>query len=264
MARPRKVGLDYFSHDTDTSTDDKIEAIEVKHGPTGYALYFKCLERIYRAGGPIDITGVFRPIMAAKLRITEEALDEIIQFAIDVGLLYRENDNKIMSHGAKKRLEFIGKEREKDRNRVPGSFPVENGSGNPQRKGKEIKGNQKEIDPALARRVIAYLNDKAEKAYRIGKATQTIIQARQADGFTEEEFRKVIDTKVATWKGTDYEQYLRPETLFRASKMDGYLNEVPRARVNDVARGSGFSQRREGFDDGRPDLDFFEPTGTQG
>lgn len=114
---------------------------------------------------------------------------------------------------------------------------------------------------AFARRVISYLNEKAGKAYRIGAATQKVIQARQAEGFSEEDFRKVIDIKVETWKGTDMEQYLRPETLFRASKMDGYLNETPRPRSNgnNGFRGNGF--RGHNPDDERPDLDFL-PTGT--
>ena len=45
------------------------------------------------------------------------------------------------------------------------------------------------------------------------------------DGFTVDDFKKVIDTKTAEWKGTDMEQYLRPETLFSASKFEGYLNQ---------------------------------------
>ena len=40
-----------------------------------------------------------------------------------------------------------------------------------------------------------------------------------------DDFKRVIDTKTAEWKGTDMEQYLRPETLFSASKFEGYLNQ---------------------------------------
>jgi uncharacterized phage protein (TIGR02220 family) len=31
---------------------------------------------------------------------------------------------------------------------------------------------------------------------------------------------------VAKWKGTEWEQYLRPQTLFQASKFENYLNFV--------------------------------------
>lgn len=47
MARPLKLGLDYFPHDTDAWNDDKIEAMRVNFGNDGYAFYFIILERIY-------------------------------------------------------------------------------------------------------------------------------------------------------------------------------------------------------------------------
>ena len=40
MARPRKEGLDYFPHDTDAASDEKIEALTIIYGAKGYAFYF--------------------------------------------------------------------------------------------------------------------------------------------------------------------------------------------------------------------------------
>ena len=40
-----------------------------------------------------------------------------------------------------------------------------------------------------------------------------------------DDFKKVIDKKCAEWKGGDMEKYLRPETLFKRSKFESYLNE---------------------------------------
>ena len=34
----------------------------------------------------------------------------------------------------------------------------------------------------------------------------------------------MIDKKVNDWKGTKYEEYLRPKTLFAPEKFEGYLN----------------------------------------
>ena len=73
--------------------------------------------------------------------------------------------------------------------------------------------------------IIDYLNVKTGKAYRWqGKATQSHINARFAEGYTFEDFKKVIDNKAAEWKGGKWEQYLRPETLF-GTKFEGYLNQ---------------------------------------
>ena len=88
-------------------------------------------------------------------------------------------------------------------------------------KDKEI---EKESRKELSASIIARLNEKAGTAYRSSsKATQSHINARLADGFTEQDFYEVIDKKCAEWKGTDMEKYLRPETLF-GSKFENYLN----------------------------------------
>ncbi len=269
MARPRKVGLDYFSHDTDVSTDDKIEAMEVKYGPTGYALYFKCLERIYRNGGPISIQGVFRPIMSSKLKISEAELDAMIQFAIQIELLVTETDGSLMSEGARKRLKFIEKGRETDRNRVPGnnpdSFPPDNPQIRGESKGKESKGNKKDPDRGgrvvdEAQIILDYLNAQAGKAFRMGKAHRTIIEARLKEGFSPDDLRKVIDIKTKDWAADPrMEQYLRPATLFQASKIDGYLNQKNAGAPRMPPQASRAPWRPN--EDDRPDLDFL-PTGS--
>lgn len=118
MARPRKIGLDYFPHDVDLSSDDKIGALEGKFGLLGYAFYLKTLEQIYRQGKPIKYPGVFRPIMSGKLKISEEQLSDMVQFCVDIELLFMDFDGNLMSKGASNRLDFIEETREFDRNRV--------------------------------------------------------------------------------------------------------------------------------------------------
>jgi hypothetical protein len=53
MARNRdvKIGIDYFSHDTDIMQDPKIKLLKAKHGLIGYAVYLRLLEEIYREKG---------------------------------------------------------------------------------------------------------------------------------------------------------------------------------------------------------------------
>ena len=73
--------------------------------------------------------------------------------------------------------------------------------------------------------IITHLNEKTGKAYRVNnKATLKLIHARLKEGFTVEQFKHVIDVKTHKWKDTEYQQYLRPETLF-GNKFETYLNE---------------------------------------
>lgn len=74
--------------------------------------------------------------------------------------------------------------------------------------------------------ILDYLNGKAGTSYRASsKATQRLIKARSNEGFKVEDFKKVIDIKMAAWKNDPkMSQYLRPATLF-GTKFESYLNE---------------------------------------
>ena len=73
--------------------------------------------------------------------------------------------------------------------------------------------------------VVQHLNEKAGTKYRAsGAKTQKVIHARVAEGFTLDDFIAVIDKKTAEWMGTEWEKFLRPETLF-GPKFESYLNQ---------------------------------------
>lgn len=83
----------------------------------------------------------------------------------------------------------------------------------------------------IIKEIVAYLNEKVQptRPYRATtKATQKHINARLNEGYTLDDFKVVIDKKVDDWKGTEMEQYLRPETLFCAKHFESYLN----AKIN--------------------------------
>lgn len=74
--------------------------------------------------------------------------------------------------------------------------------------------------------IIDYLNEKANKKFKYASKQCEHIAARIRQGHTLDEFKRVIDIKVAQWKNdTKMNSYLRPETLFNASKFEAYLNE---------------------------------------
>ena len=85
---------------------------------------------------------------------------------------------------------------------------------------------KKEKDNNIYSLVIDYLNRKASTNYRpTTKNTQSFINARLQEGYTVEDFKKVIDSKSNEWLNTDFEKYLRPATLF-GTKFENYLNEA--------------------------------------
>ena len=87
----------------------------------------------------------------------------------------------------------------------------------------EIDNNNNKL--SICKEIISYLNLKAKKNFKVNTAShQKFIKARLKEGYVLEDFKKVVDVMVAKWKGTEYEQYLQPQTLF-GNKMDNYLNQ---------------------------------------
>ena len=73
--------------------------------------------------------------------------------------------------------------------------------------------------------IVDYLNQKAGTRYKhSSEDTRKHIRARVNDGYTLDDFKVVIDRKTAEWKGTEWEKFLRPSTLF-GSKFESYLNQ---------------------------------------
>jgi uncharacterized phage protein (TIGR02220 family) len=79
----------------------------------------------------------------------------------------------------------------------------------------------------LCKAVIDYLNLKAEKNFRNATASSKLITARYNEGYVLEDFMRVINTKCSQWLNTDFDKFLRPSTLFNATKFQEYLAEKP-------------------------------------
>jgi uncharacterized phage protein (TIGR02220 family) len=80
--------------------------------------------------------------------------------------------------------------------------------------------------------IIHYLNQKTSKRFKPeSRKTKELIQARFTEGFTLEDFKKVIDLKSAEWlQDPKWNKFLRPETLF-GNKFESYLNQQPGKRI---------------------------------
>lgn len=87
MARPNKIGLDYFSFDCDFFNDPKIKILQAKYGPDGLTLYIKILTEIYSQYGyyfPVNEDSIL--LIAGELNLPFDKVNEIIEFQVSKNL----------------------------------------------------------------------------------------------------------------------------------------------------------------------------------
>ncbi len=91
----------------------------------------------------------------------------------------------------------------------------------------------KQTTNLMIEEIIDYLNLKTNKNFKINNnKTITLINTRFKEGYTLDDFKKVIDLKSEKWLNTNMDAYLRPMTLF-SNKMEGYLNETINKKSNE-------------------------------
>lgn len=99
--------------------------------------------------------------------------------------------------------------------------------------------------------IIDYLNLKAGTRYRAtSEDTRKHIRQRFREGRTVDDFKAVIDKKCEEWKGTEWEKFLRPATLF-GSKFESYLNQrqSDKKETGKANKFCQFPQREYDYDD---------------
>ncbi|MGQ8336864.1 conserved phage C-terminal domain-containing protein [Sunxiuqinia sp. A32] len=113
---------------------------------------------------------------------------------------------------------FQRKETEKETETVPKTTPKEYSNIPPNNN--DNNGNKNDI-----KIIVEYLNSKSGKNFKPRtKKTQSLIQARINEGYSIDDFKRVVDNKCSQWLNKEHDQYLRPETLF-GPKFEGYFNE---------------------------------------
>lgn len=138
--------------------------------------------------------------------------------------IYTINHNSVSSH-------FVPVQNLPERN-----LPVENvGTKNNSIKNNSIKNNNNRVDHFTYKEIIEYLNRYTGKKFNFrAKANQELIKARFNEGYSKEDFLKVIDNKVSEWIDVDsMKDYLQPSTLFRKSNFDKYLNQTVKPKENE-------------------------------
>ena len=87
--------------------------------------------------------------------------------------------------------------------------------------------------------ILSFLNEKTGRHFKECKETERLINGRINEGYTVEDFKKVIDKKVNEWKDdSKMATFLRPSTLFAPSHFDEYLNAPEGKTISLSGRGA--------------------------
>ncbi|MDD4438674.1 MAG: DUF4373 domain-containing protein [Tissierellia bacterium] len=131
--------MDYFPHDCDASTDDKIEAMRSLHGNDGYAFYFILLERVFRMENAEINMGIpaIKLALIKRVGVTPEKLEVILATALEIGAFDQTIFNErgvITSNGIKRRSRMVEDLRTSWRDKkTKGIIPRENREENPEK-----------------------------------------------------------------------------------------------------------------------------------
>lgn len=160
MARPKKIGLEYFP--LDCQMDDKVEMLEAEHGLTGFAVYIKLLQHIYQTDdAELDMSVVLRwKTLGKLLEMSVETLKAHVETMFAVSLFDRQafDERQVLtSNGIQKRRIKVAGLRAKDRSRKAetdsadspelssGKTPENGGKGNRKGNGKNTSVFKEEI-----------------------------------------------------------------------------------------------------------------------
>lgn len=121
------------------------------------------------------------------------------------------------------------------------------------------KSNIKELNTKeliiIAKSVLSYLNEKAGTNFKPVESNLKFIVARLKD-YSENDLKAVIDKKVKEWKGTKMQPYLRPETLFNATKFESYKNGLSAENKNFRNERDYTTEELDGLMDNVDDIKF--------
>lgn len=148
-----------------------------------------------------------------------------LELLISDEMLQKESDNSrtlltIVNYSVFQDCEYTNEHSNGNSDDTPTNTPSEH-----KQECKECKEDNNNIIVEQIKEIVEYLNLKCGTHYRHTTAnTKKHIKARLKDGYSFEDFKDVIDKKYKEWKGTEFERYLAPDTLF-GTKFEKYLNQ---------------------------------------
>jgi len=267
VGRNKSYSADYFSHDADASSDEKVMYLESKFGHTGYAIYFKLLERMARADNfelcwddiKISIYASEFGISVTEMKtfIKECCRKEIKAFVLTSKKLYSEGLKKRMQPLIEKRVYNRKKYDEKLNNKTNGldnsvTETMLNVTEMTQRKGKERKGKDKRIadpDGSAPIKVPAYKTKSGKK-----------LSGKRLDTFESFwvlfNFKKGKASAADSWLNISTLTDTITEQIFEAAKIEA------ERRPELIAKGSSPKWAQGWLTERRWEDEIYQPQGT--
>ena len=236
MSRPTKQGLEYFPHDVDSSSDPKLEALQLIYGFEGYAFFFKMLECIYATENcEIDISDTETreetlQILAKKTAETRQKFDKMFEISLRHGVFNKELYLKglIVSNGAKKRAKVVLEKRVAGRTKYNSTHKSKDESKDKD-KGKDLEGFRYGVSDA---ETIPEINNPS--FYEINNFGK--LDANAADKITDAEKEySVIYVSQAMWVAVKNKKLNWPEV----TRILEYSRRVKLSPLEVFNRGNG-------------------------
>lgn len=214
------------------SDADKVAPKLAKVSKTASALYFWLHSRAFACRNSIGISQI---MLAEKLEVSDRAMQKAVKQLVAENLITAETRSGRYGGGTVFSIlnlneASLNPEQSDGVNPSQTSSYVRLNQTDCSYNKEEIGTNKNKKDMSTsnyATEIISYLNEKAGCNYRPStKSYIRDINARLNEGYTVDDFKRVIDTKVSEWFGNEkMERYLTPDTLFAAKNFDKYLNQ---------------------------------------
>lgn len=252
--------MKWFKHDSNASSDSKLQNVLLDYGLEGYGLYWYCIELIAGNVEADNITFSLEHdarIIARNTGSTAQKVEEMMRYFVTVGL-FENADGVVTCMKLAKRLDqsmtsnpamraIINRLKNKsggviaitDNKEDEGHDAIKQNHDSvmqdkirlDQIRQEEIREKNKDpmSKPAViddrVKQVIDLLNSMTGSKYKAStRSHASNISGRLNDGHGVDDLMAVVRFKVGEWlHDPKMAQYLRPETLFQAGKFNGYL-----------------------------------------
>lgn len=117
MARPQKEGLDYWPHDVNMLTDDKVEYLVAKEGFIAYGVLNFLYDEIYKNGYYTKFEKRQKFVYAKRMTIEADLLEQIVGTCFEAEIFDRdiyEAYHILTSRGIQRRYQMAVKKRKAD------------------------------------------------------------------------------------------------------------------------------------------------------